>query len=279
MSESTGQYLMENLEEVLRLETKTDPEVVREQALWCGIKPGLQVLDAGCGPGKVTSILHEMTQPAGHILGVDYSDDMIRHAKTHYEHRPGMEFLLHDLREPFLQAGPFDLVWARFVLEYNLKECVQLIRNLDAMLKPGGTLCLLDLDYNCLTHYELPQKMEELLFKLMRRLEEGFNFDPYVGRKLYAYVFDLGYERIQVRLTPHHLLYGNMKDHDMFNWVKKVEVVSRKAGDTFTKYPGGSNGFFADFQKFFADPRRFTYTPLIICKGVKPAPAPSLPTG
>ena len=51
----TDSYLMENLEEAIRLEMKTDPEAVRKQALWCGLKPGMRVLDAGCGPGMITS--------------------------------------------------------------------------------------------------------------------------------------------------------------------------------------------------------------------------------
>jgi hypothetical protein len=45
-------------------------------------------------------------------------------------------------------------------------------------------MCLLDLDYNCLTHYPLPVKMEKILVKLMKLLETRFNFDAFAGRKL-----------------------------------------------------------------------------------------------
>ncbi len=64
-------YLMENVEESIRLEVKTDPETFRQQALWGGVRPGMRVLDAGCGPGKTTALLHEMVQPGGEVLGVD----------------------------------------------------------------------------------------------------------------------------------------------------------------------------------------------------------------
>ena len=47
MTARSNSYLMENLEENIRLEFKTDPKAVRKQALWCGLKPGLRVLDAG----------------------------------------------------------------------------------------------------------------------------------------------------------------------------------------------------------------------------------------
>ena len=69
MPNSRSSYMMENLEEAIRLELKTDPHEVRKQALWCGLKPGHHVLDAGCGPGMITSILYEMIQPGGEILG------------------------------------------------------------------------------------------------------------------------------------------------------------------------------------------------------------------
>jgi SAM-dependent methyltransferase len=269
----SNSYLMENLEEAFRLEIKTDPGVIRKQARWCGLKPGLRVLDVGCGPGKVTSILYEMIQPGGSILGMDYSEERIRHAKEHYGQKDGINFQVHDPRKPLKNIGLFDLVWVRFFLEYNRAEGPEITKNLTECLKPGGHLCLMDLDHNCLNHYELPPRMEKILFELMDRLEKEFNFDPYAGRKLYSYLYDLDYQNIQLDLVAHHLFYAKMRDEDLYNWIKKVEVASEKAKDLFDNYPGGQAAFFVDFGKFFLDPRRFTYTPLILCKGMKPKTA------
>ena len=270
MKALSNSYLMENLEEAIRLEMKTDPEAVRKQALWCGLKPGLRVLDVGCGPGKITSILHEMIQPDGTILGIDYSEERIHYAKQHYGHVLGIDFQVQDLMEPLDSVGLFDLIWVRFFLEYYRAESPDIIRRLTSCLKPGGYLCLLDLDHNCLNHYELPAKMEGILFQAMNMVEQEYNFDPYAGRKLYAYLYDLGYRDIQLNLLAHHLIYGKIRDEDLFNWIKKVEVASIKTKGLFKEYPGGHDAFFADFTEFFLDPRRFTYTPLILCKGKKP---------
>jgi ubiquinone/menaquinone biosynthesis C-methylase UbiE len=68
--EQSHAYFMENGNESVRLDVKTDPEAVRRQALWCGVKPGMRVLDLGCGSGKVTSILREMVEPGGSVLGI-----------------------------------------------------------------------------------------------------------------------------------------------------------------------------------------------------------------
>jgi hypothetical protein len=72
-----------------------------------------------------------------------------------------------------------------------------------------------------------------------------------------------------VSLIPHHLIYGDLPSSDDFNWIKKVEMASVKARDLFNGYPGGYDGFLKDYNDFFHDPRRFTYTPMIICTGRK----------
>jgi ubiquinone/menaquinone biosynthesis C-methylase UbiE len=261
-------YLMENLEEILRLEIKTDPEAVRKQARWCGLKPGMRVLDAGCGPGKVTSILYEMIKPKGTILGVDYSESRIEHAAKHYGNGSDIAFQIHDLRDPLDGMGPFDLIWIRFVLEFNLVESFDIVKNLTAVLKPGGYLCLIDLDHNCLNHYEMPCEVEEIIFQAMKLAEHAYNFDPYSGRKLYSYLYDLGYKDIQVDLLAHHLIYGEIGEGDIFNWTKKVEIAFQKVRKLFANYPGGHDAFLIDFKKFLLDPRRFIYTPVVLCKGV-----------
>lgn len=264
-------YLMDHKEENIRLDFKTDPEAVRKQAIWCGSKPGMRVLDAGCGPGITTSILHDMVQPGGAAVGVDYSEDRIRYAKEHYGGDSNINFHVHDLRGNFNGLGRFDLIWARFVLEYNRVESRDIVKNLAGLLNPGGYLCLLDLDHNCLNHYELPPQMAELLHRLMMRLDDEYNFDTYAGRKLYSYLYDLGLEGIQMDLVPHHLFYGETNDKDIFNWTKKAEVAAAKLGDLFSGYPGGNEAFFEEFERFLHDPRRFTYTSLILCKGRRPA--------
>jgi SAM-dependent methyltransferase len=263
-------YLMENLEEEIRLEIKTDPKAVRREATWCGIKPGMRVLDAGCGPGKTSSILYEMIQPGGTLLGVDYSEKRVAYATKHYGGKPGLDFQLHDLRTPLIDKDPFDLIWVRFVLEYNLLESPEIVRHLTACLKPDGYLCLMDLDYNCLSHYEMPALMESTLSKLMVKLQKDYNFDPYAGRKLYAYLYDRGYRNIDMHLIGHHLIFGKAREADVFNWTKKMEMSADRLRTIFNGYPGGHEAFSKDFRTFFLDPRRFTYTPLILCKGMNP---------
>lgn len=270
--DGSDQYLMENPEEALRLDVKTDPEEVRKQALLCGIGPGARVLDGGCGSGKTTSILRDVVGPGGAAIGIDFAEDRIRFARKTYGGKAGIEFRCMDLRQPLDELGQFDFIWIRFVLEYYLEGSVDIIRNAARALKPDGRLCLLDLDYNCLTHYPMKPEMETILQKILHKMMYKYNFDPYVGRKMYTYLYDLGFRDIEVDLIPHHLIYGQLKSSDDFNWIKKVEMASVKAKDLFREYPGGYDVFFDDFNEIFHSPRRFTYTPLMLVRGSKPCP-------
>jgi SAM-dependent methyltransferase len=266
----TQSYLMENSEEEKRLDIKTDPDAVKEQALWFGIASGARVLDVGCGPGKTTALLHDLIQPNGEAVGVDIANTRILHAKKYYGERPGIDFQVRDIRLPMKDLGQFDFIWVRFILEYYRKDAIDIIKNISANLKPGGCMCLLDLDYNCLSHWEMPQAMEGILNKTMLYMQEYFNFDLYAGRKLYAHLYDLGFEYISLNILPHHLIYGKLKYSDEFNWMKKMEIGAQKAPHIFEAYSGGSKKFLNDLKMFLRDPRRFTYSPLILCKGRKP---------
>ncbi|MCE5262779.1 MAG: class I SAM-dependent methyltransferase, partial [Deltaproteobacteria bacterium] len=251
--------------------------VLRKQAEWCGIKPGQRLLDLGCGPGKTTAILYDLIQPGGSIVGLDGSEERISHARRRYGNRAGMEFAVHDIRTPLNGFGTFDGIWVRFVLEYYREQSRDIVRNIARSLNPGGSVFLLDLDYNCLSHHELPAPMAKIVPEIIHRLEEVYNFDAYAGRKLYAHLFDLGFENIEVGVTAHHVIYGKIRDVDNYNWTRKIEVTASRLADLFDAYPGGYAAFLTDFRNYFHDPRRFTYTPLIMVKGSRPERFPDQP--
>jgi hypothetical protein len=70
---------------------------------------------------------------------------------------------------------------------------------------------------------------------------------------------------------PHHLIYGELKEADAFNWTKKVEIAARNSGYPFDEYERGFEEFRSEFvQAFVNTPRRFTYTPVITCRGRRP---------
>lgn len=276
MNDNGGvRYLMENDEEPLRLDLKTKRDAVQELAVFAGIKPGMRVADIGCGSGKTTSVLHTLAQPSGSAIGIDIADSRVRYAKDHYG-AEGIDFLCRDMLGPLDDLGEFDFVWIRFVLEYYRAEAMSIVQHVAKILKPGGILCLTDLDHNCMGHFEMPERLEKTTRDLMETVEAKANFDPYVGRKLYSHLYRLDFTDIKVRVGAHHVIYGDLDAVDSFNWTKKVEIAGKKLSFDFHRYESGYEGYVAEFNAFFNDPGRFTYTPLISACGSKKAP-PSEP--
>jgi ubiquinone/menaquinone biosynthesis C-methylase UbiE len=264
-----NKYLMESEDESLRLEIKTDPNTIKAQAAWAGLKPGMRVIDIGCGSGKPTYLLNKILSSNGSVIGIDNSLKRIEHAKEKFSD-PNISYLCRDFREPLNDLGMFDFIWIRFVLEYFRSSSFNIVENVSQILNPGGILCLIDLDHNCLNHYGLSPKLEKTIFGVMKTLEKKADFDPFVGRKLYSYLFDLGFEKIKIDLQPHHLIFGELKKKDAFNWMKKAEIAARKSGYLFEEYNGSFEEFHEEFKHFFYSKRRFTYTPIILCRGRKP---------
>jgi len=263
-------YFMESAEETSRLENKTDVAAVLTQARWAGLHPGMSVADVGCGPGKTSKALLDAVRPSGRVVGLDASADRLEFARENYAEER-LTFHQFDLvADELTELGTFDFVWCRFLLEYHRERADQLYASLDRLVRPGGIICLIDLDYNCMTHFRMPPRLEATVHQIIRSLETETDFDPYAGRRIYTKLFDLGYTELDVQVSAHHLIFGSLEDRDRRNWEQKLQTAARRAG-TFPGYPGGFDEFAEEFRAFFEDPRRFTYTPLILCRGRKPS--------
>lgn len=261
-------YLMENDEEAFRLEQKTDFHTLRQQAEWAGLQQGMRLLDLGCGAGVTTNMLKYLVGPSGEAVGMDASAQRIRHARSHYS-SPGISFIQKDIYSDLASLGTFDFIWVRFFLQYHPKWAEHIVKQLFTLLSEGGILCLIDLDNNCTGHYQMPWRMEKAISEILNSLVFYDDFDPYVGRKLYSYMYDTVLEDIDVHLSAHHLLFGHLQKNEVYNWTKKLEVAVSRCNYSFPDYENGFEQFKEEFLHFISDPRRFIYTPMISCRGKK----------
>jgi SAM-dependent methyltransferase len=271
-------YLMENVDEGLRLGLKTDPDIVKRQAAWAGLKPGMRVLDVGCGTGITTAALAEVVGPNGHATGLDFSKDRLQQAREKYG-SDRIDFISHNIREPYHSKLPFDFVWVRFFLEYFLAEQLEIAANCVASLKVGGIACLADSDNNSITHYgpAYNNRVHVTIQDIMERLRNDHNFDAFAGRRLYGHLLNLGFNQLNCMVEPHHLIYGELEEKDAYNWVRKLELTAIQsgclfeayAGEEFAHFPNRFEAFRDEFLAHINHPGRFCFTPIVICRGVR----------
>jgi SAM-dependent methyltransferase len=93
---------------------------------------GMDVVDAGCGPGITTEYLLEA---AAEVTGIDASPAMLAHAR---ERAPDAEFLRCDFGEtlPF-ESNRFDLVYSSLAFDY-VADWDSLFSELARVLRPAG---------------------------------------------------------------------------------------------------------------------------------------------
>src|SRR5205085_1823222 len=71
----------------------TDGGWRRRAARETGLRPGGSAVDVACGSGKLTAELAKIAGPAGRVVGVDFSPQMLEVARRAH---PGLEFLEGD---------------------------------------------------------------------------------------------------------------------------------------------------------------------------------------
>ncbi len=98
-------------------------------------RPGLRVVDLGCGTGETTRDLHRALQAAS-TLGVDRSERMLERAKALEE--PGLTFVRQDIASLPADAR-FDLVFSNAALQW-LPDHPALLARLTGAVADGGQL-------------------------------------------------------------------------------------------------------------------------------------------
>ena len=121
---------------------QSDPAALERLVNAADLPPGSLVLDAGCGPGLVSSAL----LAAGlRVVGVDLSREMIERARKRCAaYGENARFLQASVYDQGLNGlGPFDAALSRYVL-HHVEEPLRFVNRQIELLRPGGVLIVND---------------------------------------------------------------------------------------------------------------------------------------
>lgn len=113
------------------------------------LSPGMTVLDAGCGPGRLTVPLARSVGPAGRVLALDIQPGMLARAKARTEAagHTNVEFAAAALGDRKLPANHFDRVLLVTVLG-EIPDRAAAVAELCDALKPGGLLAIVEVVFD-----------------------------------------------------------------------------------------------------------------------------------
>ena len=129
-----------------------DPAILQaataEIVAWLGaeglLRPGADILDVGCGIGRIAAALAPSCRS---VLGLDVSHRMVAEARRRHAGHPTIRFEATDGRA--MPPGPFDLVLLvdsmPYVLQAGLADAT--VDAAAGSLRPGGALVILNLSY------------------------------------------------------------------------------------------------------------------------------------
>lgn len=130
-----------------RMLSGLSPEELMEEA---GLRPGMTVVDYGCGPGLLTLLAARKVGPAGKVYALDIHEGMVslvesRAAEAGFDN---VTALLNDGPEAPLPGGVADLILCTLVFHYkeSRRERQALADDLARLLKPGGCAMLVQWD-------------------------------------------------------------------------------------------------------------------------------------
>ncbi|QIQ00978.1 methyltransferase domain-containing protein [Streptomyces liangshanensis] len=150
-----------------------------------GLRPGMRVLDVGCGAGDVSFVAADIVGPAGAVIGLDAAPDAVRVARA----RAAGAGVGHVTFQEGTVLGvtldePVDAVVGRLIL-IHLPDPVAALKHLAGLVRPGGFVSFQDFDLGAVgSRPEVP-----LVTAVTEAMEEGFRArgaDPAVGMGMYG---------------------------------------------------------------------------------------------
>lgn len=183
-------------QEILRLGQQH--AIWRERALagWrrAGLKPGMTVLDIGCGPGHASFDLAQLVGPTGKVIAVDQSALFLDAVNAGAKQRGliNIETVKSDLGQLVLPDNCVDMIWSRWVLSF-LASPQGLFERLKTALKPGGAF--IAHEYG---HYETfgffpADPVQDRFIEAVKKSWRAFGGEPNIAKQLPALCRQIGW--------------------------------------------------------------------------------------
>jgi SAM-dependent methyltransferase len=211
-------------EELARLEAQGAALVPATRMIFAeaGIRPGMRVLDLGCGAGDVSFVAASLVGPGGSVVGVDSSPDALARARLRAAQRglTQVQFIEGEIHDP-APGGPFDAIVERLAL-WLVPDPAGVLRRQATVLRPGGLV--VPIEYDLSMSRSLPENA--FFTQVNSWLIEAFARAGLVmlGPRLWAIVQEAGLRPVgMIGIQPH---FGRGDEVGLAYWVESMRVAA-----------------------------------------------------
>jgi SAM-dependent methyltransferase len=159
------------------------------------LRPGMKLLDCGCGPGTITRGLAARGAP-GEVVGIDLEESQLEIGRKDPEHPQNLTYVKAGVYQlPFPDAH-FDAVFSHALFEH-IAEPVAALREIKRVLKPGGVAGLCSPDWDGFI-FAPPDPEIDAAAALFRRIQEANGGNTTAGRRLGVWMGEAGWKDIKM---------------------------------------------------------------------------------
>ncbi|MBC8078338.1 MAG: methyltransferase domain-containing protein [Chloroflexales bacterium] len=161
------------------------------------LRPGMRVLDAGCGPGSITADLAALVRPA-EVVGIDIEPKQIALAQAHAAERQlaNLRLEVGDVTQLAFPDASFDAVFLHGVVEY-VADPATVFTEVRRVLKAGGVMGARHGDWGGFL-LAPPDPRVQQFFGLFQQFMAHNGGDPLCGRNQIGLVRQAGFTRTLV---------------------------------------------------------------------------------
>jgi len=238
--------------------------------------PGSTVLEAGCGVGAQTLTLAQRS-PDARFTSIDISAESVAEAKRRADVAglTNVEFGQRNIFDLPFAAQSFDHIFVCFVLEH-LSEPVEALAVLSRLLKPGGTITVIEGDHGS-AYFHPDSAAAQAAIQCQIRLQATAGGNALIGREVYPLMVEAGFESVSV--SPRMVYVDSSRPDLVDGFTRKtftamIEGVRDPAIAAGLSEPGDFDAGVRDLHRTMEPDGVFCYT-FFKGVGVKIRPEPS----
>lgn len=190
------------------------------------LRPGLDVLDVGCGPGTITEDLARLVAPGGQVLGVDSAEQVVLAARD-ASAGVGVRYEVQDVTALDLPDASFDVVHAHQVLQH-LPDPVAALREMRRVARPGGLVAVRDADYAAMAWYPASDGLDRWL-ALYRQMAVAQGGQPDAGRRLLGWARAAGLPEVEPSASA--WCFATPADRDFWAGMQADRITGSRIAD------------------------------------------------
>ena len=186
------------------------------------LKPGIKVLDVGCGTGSISKDIANIVGENGKITGIDNTESFILSGKESYQNITNLELIHTDLFD-FNPEEKFDLIISARVLQWlsNPKEALLKMKSL---LKPNGQISILDYDHTNLNWNPSPPESMQAFYNTFLKWRQDAGMNNRIAEDLPNLLEEAGFHSIE------KINSDEFYNEERLNYKSKIGIWSKVAG-------------------------------------------------